>query len=166
MFPPNVVTHVKFKPLLPLQELGAKFRAEKILKSLRRQIGKEIRQRIMQEPMSQDAKAALLKGFRVTVGARSITLEATHPAFRPLLQGQKRQQMTWLTKARVPIPIVLDTGEVIFRSATPRSMQNGSWYHPGRQPTRVIDQAREAARDVIKKRLRKEFKKQLQQMMR
>ena len=117
MFAPNIVTHVKFKPLLPLEELGAKFRPEKILKSLRRQITKEIKKRIMAEPLTPAAKTALMKGFRITTGARSVTLEATHPAFRPLLQGQKRQQMTWLTKARVPIPIVLDTGEVIFHDA-------------------------------------------------
>ena len=89
----------------------------------------------------------------VKTGPSSITITAKHPAFMPLLDGQKAEQMAWLTKARRPIPIITEEGELIFRSATPRSMQRGSWYHPGRKPTTVIERARKEARAVVKKRI-------------
>jgi hypothetical protein len=74
--------------------------------------------------------------------------------------------MTWLTKAQAPIPIVTDDGELIFRSATPKSMQDGKWVHPGRQPTTVIERAKKAAREVVKKRLGTELRKQLRASLR
>jgi len=163
MFAPNIVTHVKFRPLLPIKEMEAAFNSKKVLQAVRRELKKEIEDRIMLEPFSQAAKLALSKGFKLTVGDRSLQLEATHPAFRPLLQGQKRGQMTWLTKARAPIPIVLPNGKTIFRSATPRSMADGSWYHPGRQSTQIIDMARDATRKVIKRQLQKQLKRMMRQ---
>jgi len=164
MFAPNIVTHIKYKPLIPKGELE-RFDSQKVLKSLRREVLKEIKKKILQEPFSQAAKKALLDGFRITTGARSITIEATDPRFRYLLEGRRNRQMTWLTKARVPIPIITDSGDVIFRSASPRSMKNGSWYHPGKAPSKVIDKAREAAREVIKRRLRAQLKKHLRQVL-
>ncbi len=164
MFPPKVVTHVKYKPLLPVGGLG-KFDSVKVLKSLKKEVFRDIQHRIMQEPFSPAAKKALLEGFKLIIGENRLTIEAINPAFQPLLEGQRPGQMRWLTKARAPIPIVLDSGEVIFRSATPRSMQNGSWYHPGRKPTKVIEKATEAARETIKRRLKKQLKSELRSMI-
>ena len=160
---PIRVTSAKLKPLIPR---GLKFDSEKVLKSLGRQILKEIRGKLLQETFSSRAKRALSEGMKVKLGPNSITVMATHPAFIPLLQGQRQGQMTWLTKARAPIPIVTDDGELIFRSATPKSMQDGKWVHPGRQPTTVIERARKAAREAVKNRLGTELRKQLRASLR
>lgn len=165
MFPPKIVTHVKYKPLLPTGELE-RFGSSKVLKSLQKEVFREIQKRIMQEPFSPAAKKALMDGFRLNIGERSLTVEAIHPAFRPLLEGRRPGQMRWLTKAKGPIPIITDTGELIFRSATPRSMENGSWYHPGSQPTTVIEKATATAREIVKKRLKAQLKLELQKLIR
>lgn len=157
---PQFVARVNYKPLLKPEELE-RLRPERVLKRLRREILKQIKVEIMKAAFTAAARRRLLRGFRIKVGERSITVVATDPAFKPLLGGQKPGQMTWLTKARAPIPIITDTGKVIFRSATPKSMKNGSWYHPGRQATTVMEKARKAAREVMRTRLRKELQKQL-----
>jgi hypothetical protein len=153
-----------FKPLVPAGALD-KVEPRKVLQAAQREILKQIRTRIQEAAFSPRAKRALSKGLRTRIGQRSITVIATHPAFFPLLQGQKRQQMSWLTKATRPIPIILDNGELIFRNASPRSMARGRWYHPGRQNSHVIDKAREATRDVIKRRIGKAVLGQLQYAM-
>lgn len=158
MFAPKF--HIKLKPLLP-KDAVKETDPKKVLKSLQREILKQIRDAIQAQAFSPRAKAALKRGLKTKMGPNSIKIIATHPAFFPLLEGQKREQMTWLTKAKSPIPIVLDDGEVIFRNASPRSMANGRWYHPGRKPTKVIEIARRKAREVVKKRLIKEMKRQL-----
>jgi hypothetical protein len=153
MRPPKVkVGRVNLKPLLPPGSLET-FDAQKVLRSISREVVKQLRDKILQEPFSDRAKVALSKAIGVTVGPRSITITAKHPAFKPLLEGRKARQMTWLTKAKRPIPIITEDGELIFRSATPRSMQRGSWYHPGRSPTTVIERARKEARKSVKKRI-------------
>jgi hypothetical protein len=161
---PIRVTSAKLKPLIPAG--GLKFDSEKVLKSLQREVLKQIKGKILQETFSARAKRALSEGMKVTVGQNSITVVATHPAFIPLLQGQRMGQMKWLTKAQAPIPIVTDKGELIFRSATPKSMSDGKWVHPGRQPTTVIAKAKKAAREVVKKRLNTELRKQLRDSLR
>lgn len=160
LFLPTFVARVNYKPLLKAEDLE-RLRPERVLKSLRREILKQIKVEIMKAAFTTAARRRLLRGFKVTVGEKSIKVEAIDPAFKALLGGQRAQQMTWLTKARKPIPIILDNGNVIFRNATPRSMKNGSWYHPGRQAHTVIEKARKAAREVMRKRLKQELAKQL-----
>ena len=159
-YPRVEVRRINLKPLIPAGELD-RINPARVLKSLQREVLRKIRFHILQETFSDRAKAALYSGVKVVVGPSSIKVVATHPAFRPLLEGQRSGQMTWLTRAKRPIPIVKDDGTVIFRNASPRSMENGSWYHPGRQPTRVIDRARAEARDVVKKRVRKDLFRQI-----
>lgn len=159
-FPKVEVTRVNLRPLISANDLG-KIDPARVLKSLKLSILKRIRNKIFQETFSDRAKKALARGVEVRVGPSSITVVAKHPAFRPLLEGQKRQQMRWLTKAKRPIPIVTDDGTVIFRSATPRSMENGSWYHPGRQPTTVIERAKSESRKIIKERVAKDLRRQI-----
>ena len=158
------VTSTKLKPLVP--EGLSRFDPEKILRSLEREILKRLRGRILQETFSPRARKALTQGVKVKYGRRSITVVATHPAFIPLLQGQRTRQMTWLQKAQRPIPIVTDDGELIFRSATAKSMRDGKWIHPGRDPTMIIEKAKEEARAVIKKRMAAELRKQIRDSLR
>lgn len=161
MFAPIVnVARVNLKPLLPPGELQ-KLSPENVLKRLKREMLRQIKMNIRQEAFSPQAKRLLLKALKIKVGPNSITVTANHPAFRPLLEGQKPGQMKWLTKAKRPIPIVLDSGEIIFRTATPKSMKDGRWVHPGREPTTVIEKARKAARDALRKRIKKELTRQL-----
>jgi hypothetical protein len=158
-YPKVEVTRINLKPLAGggLRQINV----SKTLKSLQQSVLKRIRSKILQGAFSARAKRALSQGIAVKVGQNSITVIAKHPAFRPLLEGQKKGQMKWLMKAKRPIPIVTEDGDVIFRSATPRSMENGSWYHPGREPTTVIEKARKEAREVIREKIRKELKGRL-----
>lgn len=166
MFGPGAkLSRINLKPLLPEKVLDL-LSPEAALMSLKRQIAKSIRLKIRQSALSPGAKMRVSKGFKVVVGENSITVTATDPAFRPLIQGQKPRQMTWLTKAPRPIPIVLDNGEVIFRSATARSMKNGSWYHPGREPTDIIDTAKEEAKDMLRKSVKRLLREQLRAALR
>jgi len=163
-YPKIEVGRINLKPLVPPNALE-KINVSKTLRSLQQSVLKRIRHKILQTTFSQRAKKALYNGVEVRVGPRSITVVAKHPAFRPLLEGQRSGQMRWLLKARGPIPIITEEGELIFRSATPRSMDNGSWYHPGRQSTTVIERARKEAREVIREKIRKTLKEQVRAAM-
>lgn len=142
------------------------FRPDVFLRQVQAQMIKSIRANIMQEAFSPAAKKRLKRGFEVTVGPRSITILAKDPAFRPLIEGQRAGQMFWLVKAQAPIPIVLDSGELIFRSATPQSMANGSWRHPGRTPTTVIERAKDVVRSEMKEHAKKLLRQQLRSLSR
>ena len=139
-------------PLLdpgPLQDI----KLQQTLKTLSRSVLQRVQRGIKQTVYSIAAKTMLAKSLRIEVLTNSIRVSASHPAFKPLIMGQKRQQMLWLVKARAPIPIITETGELIFRSATAKSMANGSWVHPGRQSTGIIERARIEAREMVKKKL-------------
>ena len=165
VFPGVKVTRMNLKPLLPERAL-ASFNPARFLKEIEQEMLKGIKNNIRQEAFSPEAKRRLARGFQIKQGPSSITVIAKDPAFRPLLEGQRPGQMRWLVKARAPIPIVLDSGELIFRSATPRSMDNGSWYHPGRRPTTVLERAKEEVRKVMKKRAKQLMQQQLRAAMR
>jgi hypothetical protein len=152
--PPTLkVFRVNLKPLIPPDQAD-RVKPERVLRTLKQQILKHLKDNIFQETFSGRAKKALSEGIGARLGPRSVTVEAKHPAFRPLIEGQKKGQMRWLTKARAPIPIVTDDGELIFRSATPKSMADGKWVHPGRQKTRVIERARDEARKVTREKVK------------
>lgn len=158
-FPKVEVQRTNLKPLVPPGQLE-KINSKKVLRSLQQSVLKRIRHKILQSAFSDRAKKALYNGVAVRVGPNSITVVAKHPAFRPLLEGQRPGQMKWLLKAKGPIPIITEDGELIFRNATPRSMENGSWYHPGRQATTILERAREEAKKVIREKVRKDLQKQ------
>jgi hypothetical protein len=166
MFGPGLkIARINMGPLLP-ERMLSKFDPVKFWKEVERQLISHIRANIRQEVFSAAARKRLNTGFRIEMGPNSVTVVATDPAFRPLLQGQKRQQMRWLVKAQAPIPIITDEGELIFRSATPASMANGSWWHPGRKPTTVIERARDAVREHMKGQAKKLVQQQLRAAMR
>jgi len=157
---PKFVARINRKPLLAADELE-RLSPEKVLRSLKKEILKAIRKNIMDEAFSPAAKKALSKGLKTKLGPNSITVIATHPAFFALVKGRERGQMKWLQKAKSPIPIVLDSGDVIFRSASAKSMADGRWIHPGHKPTTLIERARREARSIVKKRMKKMLQKQL-----
>lgn len=161
-----MITLPKFRiNLKPLVKGPFKVDPKKVLKSVQREIVKRLREEIQAQAFSPQAKRALMQGMTTKIGPNGLTVTAKHPAFFPLLEGRKREQMSWLVKAKRPIPIILDDGTLIFRNATRRSMERGRWYHPGRQATTVIEKARKITREVIRTRLTKEMRKQLQLAM-
>jgi hypothetical protein len=159
-YPKVEIQRINLRPLLGVGDLQ-RVNPAKILRSLQQSVLKRIRDKILQETFSFRAKKALYRGVSVKVGPNSITVIAKHPAFRPLLEGQRAGQMRWLLKSKKPIPIVTDDGTLIFRNATPRSMANGSWYHPGRKPTTVLERAKKEAREVIREKIGADLRKQI-----
>jgi hypothetical protein len=152
------VGRVNLKPLVPIDAVDD-LDTKKVLQALGREIAKRFKKGIEAEQFSVAAKKRLKEAIGIQVGDKSVTIIAKHKAFRPLLEGQKPGQMRWLTKAQRPIPIITDEGELIFRSATPRSMENGSWYHPGRSGTTYLERVRKEARVAIRERVRKELQR-------
>jgi hypothetical protein len=150
---------INLKPLLP--KGAGEADSKKVLGLVRKEILSNLKSEINEQAFSSRAKRALAGCLETKMGPRSLTVIATHPAFLPLIRGQERQQMGWLTKARAPIPIILDNGDLIFRNATPRSMSRGSWYHPGHPATTVIEKAREQTRSVVKQRLADELRRKI-----
>lgn len=161
---PKFVARINYKPLVKPEDF-TRVNAEQVLRGVKKEILKSIRRRIRQSAFSPQAKVALAKGLKTKLGPNSITVIATHPAFLPLLQGQKSGQMRWLRKSPTPIPIVLDNGKVIFRTASARSMDDGRWIHPGRSPTKIIDMARAEARQIVQKRIKRELQRQFRESM-
>ncbi len=132
---------------------------ERAMTRLRNEILYRIKKKLQASQLSERAKKAFAKTITVRLSKSSIIIEAKHPALMKLIQGQKKGQMRWLMKAQAPIPIITDAGELIFRNATPRSMSNGKWVHPGRDPQTFIDLAKQEAKAVVKERLLEELRR-------
>ncbi len=154
------IGHIKYAPLLPASELR-NVDPEKILRKLRSEVLKQLKKNLIAAPFSKRAKTSLAKSLKIEVKPRSLVMISTHPAFKVFMEGRRRRQMRWLTKAKGPIPIVTDQGKLIFRTATPRSMKDGKWVHPGSEPSSFMEKARDQARAVVKKRLQKDLTKQI-----
>jgi hypothetical protein len=136
------------------------------LRTLRTEMLRRIKAKLTQTTFSARAKRALAKALTIEVKESSVVITAHHPAWKPLIEGQKAGQMTWLTKARRPIPIVDESGEVVFRSATPKSMADGKWRHPGRAPTDFVEKARQEARKFVRDKLYREMMNQTRKALR
>lgn len=136
-----------------------------VLKRLKRQLHKRIKVKIEETGFSARAKRAFSKAVQIRLKPNSLQVVTNHPGFLPMIKGQKSRQMTWLVKAKRPIPIVTDEGKLIFRSATPKSMADGKWVHPGRQPTTFIDRAKKEARRFVLDNISKEMVRQLRQAL-
>lgn len=98
------------------------------------EILRRVRTAMQQATFSDVARVAFAKALTVKAHRGRLDLTVNHPAWKYQVQGQKRGPMTWLVKAKAPIPIVAAGGKVIFRQATARSLADGSWVHPGRKP--------------------------------
>jgi hypothetical protein len=143
------------KPLIR----GLKTTPEHALRLLKTDILRRLRRKLVQSTFSERAKKSFSKALSVKVGASSLTILADHPAFIHQIRGQKQGQMRWLVKARAPIPIITESGELIFRTATARSMADGKWVHPGRAPYDFIEKAKEEAKTLIRKKIVEEIRK-------
>lgn len=126
---------------------------DQVFKRMRGQFLRRLKVQLQQSAFSPKAKRALSKAMKIEIKKSSLILTVDHPAWRPLVEGQKKRQMLWLQRARAPIPIVTETGEVIFRLATPKSFANGKWVHPGRKPANFVEKARREAKTWAKKAL-------------
>lgn len=155
------VDMVYLKPLF--RGLEASIDPTVALKRLKADMLRRMRKALTQETFSAAAKKALSKALFIKVGPSSLIIMAKHPAWRPLVEGQRKGQMSWLAKAKKPIPIVTETGEVIFRSATAKSLADGRWMHPGRQRSHFYDRAREEARDFLRTKLAGHIRQQMAQ---
>lgn len=138
---------------------------EAALDKLSGEILKRIRSRIKQTAYSDGAKKRLSKALSTRIKAASLQVVVKDPLWGYLVNGQRRQQMAWLRKATAPIPIVTESGKVIFRSATAKSLSDGRWVHPGRKPLDLVDSAIREARTVIKKRITREIASQLRRQV-
>jgi hypothetical protein len=162
-YPTFTLGKVLLKPLLPPKSVVD---ADHALRILQRDVLKKIRGAIKtQDTFSDRAKKALAKSLRAEIKGSSIKITTNHPAFAPLVHGMPTQQMTWLTKAKAPIPIITEQGKLIFRSATPKSMADGRWIHPGHKPTNLLEKARKAAREYVRDKITGELAKQIRQAL-
>ena len=152
------------KPLTP--ERFESLNVETALRTLRTEMLRRIKSKLMQTTFSDRAKKALARAVSIEVRGSSLVIIAKHPAWKPLVEGQRPGQMKWLTKAKRPIPIVTESGEIIFRSATPKSMMDGKWMHPGRQPSDFVERARQEAREFMRTKLYREFVRQMRKAVR
>ncbi len=157
---PVIVTRLYLKPLLPTRPFGG-LSIEKVLRLTKNDLNRRLKAKLLQTTFSDRAKKALARSIQIKINPSSLVISSDHPAFMPLLKGQKSEQMTWLRKSPTPIPIITETGELIFRSATAKSMADGRWVHPGRKPSNFLDKARKEAREFIKGKLLKEVQKDL-----
>ena len=124
-----------------------------VLKKLKRQFLRRLKVQLSATGFSNRAKRAFSQAMKVEVKKNAILLTVLHPAWRPMIEGQKREQMIWLRKAKTPIPIITESGKLIFRTASARSMNNGKWIHPGRRPSNFVEMARRETRAWAKKAL-------------
>lgn len=160
MAKPFITTRMYLKPLAPDEyfETGS---IETVLRRAKREVLKQVKSELSQSAFSPRAKRALAKSVQITIKPSSLQVITKHPAFKYLVQGQRKGQMTWLTKAERPIPIITEQGELIFRWATAKSMQRGSWVHPGRRPDKFVDRAKKRAREVLKEKFKKELRRNI-----
>jgi len=132
---------------------------DKALQRVKFSVLRRLRDKLVQSTFSERAKKALSKALQVVIGESSLTIYSNHPAFVHLMRGQKKGQMTWLVKARAPIPIITESGELIFRSATIKSMRDGKWVHPGRPPYNFVEKAKDEAKTQIRKAMAAEMRR-------
>lgn len=133
--------------------------AEKALRRIKQSVLTRIRQKLFQSNFSDRAKRSFAKAIQIDQGQSSLTIYSKHPGFTNMMRGRKNKQMNWLVKARAPIPIITDNGDLIFRSATMKSMNEGKWIHPGRSPYDFMDKVKKEAKDQIRKAVMTEMRK-------
>jgi len=130
---------------------------DRALKMMKGEVLYRLKRKLLQSTFSERAKKAFAKAIAVKIGPSSLTITAKHPAFILMLKGQKKGQMKWLSKAKRPIPIITESGELIFRTATIKSMRDGKWRHPGRDRFDFVEKAKIEARVLIRERMTKEI---------
>ena len=156
---PIIAARVYMKPLLPDSFKGD---TALILRQSKNEVLKRLRAKLMGTAFSKRAKKALSKALKVEIKTSSLVVTVDHPAFEPLVKGQRKGKMKWLLKAKRPIPIITDDGKLIFRTASAKSMGTRKrWVHPGRPPSDFVEGAKQDAREALKAKFEKELRKQL-----
>lgn len=160
--PTKKVRSVYGKPLL--SDLPESNRVESVKQEALERVGKAAIKAIQKEIRRSSWNRSprnLLNSFTYEVKGSSVRISSDHPATEYLNRGVKPHQMTYLTKAERPIPIITETGELIFRYATDQSMRDGKWQHPGFKGKHFLERGVEAAREEVKSELASAYKKLL-----
>jgi hypothetical protein len=126
-----------------------------------------IRAEISQTAFSDAAKKRLAKALKTELGPSSLRVVVRDPLWSYLVRDYNTgpYTMAWLRNAKGPIPIVTETGKVIFRSATAKSMKDGRWVHPGRPAMDLTERAKKVTKDVVRAKLKKDVVAMLQAKM-
>lgn len=103
----------------------------------------------------------LIDSFQYEIVNGKVRVYSDHPAATYLNKGVKPHQMIYMTKAKKPIPIITDTGEVIFRTPSSKSMSDGSWKHPGISGKHFMERGKEKAEQAVKEQLVETYKDML-----
>jgi len=111
----------------------------------------------------QGLPVKLLDSFSYQVQNGQLVISSSHPAAVYLNRGVKAYQMTHLTKARRPIPIITDQGKVVFRTATKASMAKGGWRHPGFRGKNFMERGAKRAMDKVKQQAMAQTRDQIVQ---
>ena len=164
-----IAARMRIPPLMP-NGISTQSSIEMALRIARRDLMRRIKRKLTQTTFSVRAKNALAKALRIETKPASLVVTVDHPAFGPLARGQRKRQMTWLKRARRPIPIITETGKLIFRSAHARSLtwkegpatgpnvgKKRGWVHPGRDQADFVEQAKSEAREFLREKLMKEL---------
>lgn len=97
--------------------------------------------------------------YKIDVANRQVVIYSTKKHLDYHDEGVRPQQMTWLLKAKRPIPLHVGPGggTLIFRWATRKSMARGAWYHPGIPAKNFVQRglvkAKIAARAAMRRRV-------------
>lgn len=155
--------------------MDVKFKLTKTTKVSSKQIQKGVQEhlqkeapRIIKKAITDEIKRAsfrktptrLIKSFEVNVDKDRVEVTSDHPASEYLNRGVARYQMRHLTKSSSPIPIIKDTGEVIFRAASSKTMRDGKWYHPGIKGKHFLDKGIKRGKEALKEEAVKAFKQE------
>ena len=105
----------------------------------------------------------LKESFSYEIKGSQLVIKSDHPAATFLEEGVEEHQMDYLTKSPKPIPIMKDNGEVIFRKATPQTMADGKWFHPGINGMNFIEKAIQDARQRVKSEMNDEYREFIKQ---
>lgn len=112
-----------------------------------RTIVREIRSEISRHSFD-GSPVDLMSSFDWDLYRGKLVISSDHPAVEYLNFGVEEHVMEYLEGAG-PIPIMKDNGDVIFRKATPQSMDDGSWVHPGLQGQHFLERAFEKAEEEM-----------------
>lgn len=172
-----IAMRMRIAPLMP-NGISTDKGVEVALRIARRDLMRRLKRKLSQTAFSRRAKAAFQRALKIETKPASLAVTINHPAFEPLVRGRKKRQMKWLKKANRPIPIITETGKLIFRNANARSLtwKNGpmtgpnvgkkpGWVHPGRPPQDFVERAKAEAREFLKEKLKKELVREVRKAL-
>lgn len=127
------------------------FDADLPMERIGQEVMKRLKAGVQRAAFSKKARRRLAKALKIQVKGKSVLVFTADPLWNYLVNGRKKQPMVWLKKANVAIPIVTDSGDLLFRKPTAKSFSGGKWVFPGREPLSLAEQAVKEARKFIKR---------------